>query len=173
MVLRDTFSLLGSVRLLLVLCPAAAEHILHAKAQTPSPLLLLLILSGKRLCSRSCQNDAGDTRRWVFKHRYISPKIIWSKEKSKFQSSCIDHGLYITLSRQGFCFTGIMRNTVWLIFHQHAFFESANWLFNIYINCSVFISFTSSFLTFLAKKERGVFNLKLKWGVINQRLRIK
>lgn len=117
MVLRDTFSLLGSVRLLLVLCPAAAEHILHSKAQTPSTLLLLLILSGKRLCSRSCQNDAGDTRRWVFKHRYVSPKIIWSKEKSKFQNSCTDHGLYITLSRQGFCFTGIMRNTVWLIFH--------------------------------------------------------
>lgn len=165
------FSLLGCVRLLLVLCPAAIEHILHAKAPTPSPLLLLLVLSGKRLCSRLCQNDAGDVRRWVFELRYLSPKIVWCKEKSKFQNFRIYCGLYSTLLRQGFCFTGIMRNTE-LIFHQHAFFKCANWLFNIYINRPILIFFSSSFLTFLTKKEIWVSNLKLKWGVIHQRLRI-
>lgn len=112
---NDMYSLLSCVRLLFVLCPAAIEHILHAKAQSPSPLVLLLILSGKRFCPGSCQNDAGNIRRGVFKLRYISPKIIWKKEKSKFQNSCIDRGLHSTLSIQGFCFTGIMRNTCTVI----------------------------------------------------------
>jgi len=52
---NDTFTLLGCVRLLLGFSPAATEHILHAKDRTPSPLLLLFILTGTRVCSRLCR----------------------------------------------------------------------------------------------------------------------
>lgn len=146
------FNLLGCVKLLSVLCPAAIEHILHAKAQTPSPLLLLLIMSGKRLCSRSCQNDTGDIRRWVFEPRYIWPKIIWSKEKSRFQISCIDRGIYSTLSRQGFYFTGIMRNTVWLIFISMHFLNLQKLTFQCIYKLP-YIHFLFIFILNLLKKK--------------------